>query len=321
MAREPRNVAASVRARLQNLARETRANFQRVLTRYALERLLFRLSVSPHRERFVLKGAMLYAAWLDDPFRTTRDLDLLAFGERDAERLVTIFHEVCVQPVAEDGLVFDAEHLAAEAIRDNRAYGGLRLRTSARLAAAAIPVRIDIGFGDAVTPGPLALEYPALLNQPAPRLKGYPRETVVAEKFEAIVALDLANSRMKDFYDLLAMSRLFVFEGAVLAAAIRATFERRGTKIPSERPPSLTRTFSVDPRKMQQWRSFLAREPLLIDEPDLSAVVREVGDFTMPAAHAAIEGRRMLARWGPDEGWRPASWIKSARHAPCPGPT
>ena len=307
MAREVRNIGASVSVRLQNIARENRANFQRVLTRYALERLLFRLSVSPHSQSFVLKGAMLYAAWLEDPFRTTRDLDLLAFGEREAERLMMMFREICVQPVEDDGLIFNAERLVAEPIRDHRANGGVRLRTSARLAPAVIPVQIDIGFGDAVTPGPLELEYPVLLDQPAPKLNAYPRESVVAEKFEAIVALDLANGRMKDFYDLLAMSRLFVFEGAVLVAAIHATFERRATKIPSERPPSLTSAFSEDPQKMQQWRSFLAREPLLIDEPDLSTVVREVGDFTMPVAHAAIDGCRMPRQWRPGVGWRPAS--------------
>ena len=226
MAREVRNVAASVRARLHNVARANRASFERMLTRYALERLLFRLSVSPHRERFVLKGAMLYAAWLEDPFRTTRDLDLLAFGGRETERIVTIFGEICAHAVEDDGLIFDTERIAAEPIRDDRAYGGLRLRTVARLAAAVIPLQIDIGFGDVVTPGPLELEYPVLLDQPVPMLNAYPRETVAAEKFEAIVVLDLANSRMKDFYDLLAMSRLFAFEGATLAAAIRATFER-----------------------------------------------------------------------------------------------
>ena len=219
MARRTTNIAASVRARLQNIAKEKQANFQRMLTRYALERLLFRLSVSPHKDRFVLKGAMLYAAWLEDPFRTTRDLDLLSFGDREAERLVGIFREICVQAVEEDGLSFDAEHIAAEPIRDDQIYGGVRLRTSARLGTAVIPIQIDIGFGDVVTPGPSELEYPVLLDHPAPKLNAYPRETVAAEKFEAMVALDLANSRMKDFYDLLAMSRLFTFEGAVLAAA------------------------------------------------------------------------------------------------------
>ena len=263
MAREPRNVAASIRARLQNLAREQQANFQRVLTRYALERLLFRLSVSPHTELFVLKGAMLYAAWLPDPFRTTRDLDLLSFADRETAPLLDIFRNICAQPVADDGLRFDTANILAEPVRDDRTHGALRVRTSAQLAAAIIPLQIDVGFGDAVTPGPLELEYPVLLDQPAPTLNAYPRDTVAAEKFEAIVALDLANSRMKDFYDLLAMSRLFAFEGVTLAAAIRATFERRATAIPHERPPSLTHAFSEDPQKLAQWRSFLARDPLL----------------------------------------------------------
>ena len=237
MARKATNIAASVRARLQNVAKEKRANFQRMLTRYALERLLFRLSVSPYKDRFVLKGAMLYVAWLEDPFRTTRDIDLLSFGDREAERLVGIFQDICVQAVEEDGLSFDAEQIVAEQIRDDQLYGGVRLRTSARLGTAVIPIQIDVGFGDVVTPGPSELEYPVLLDQPAPRLNAYPRETVAAEKFEAMVALDLANSRMKDFYDLLAVSRIFAFEGAVLAAAIRATFERRGTPV----PPSVRR--------------------------------------------------------------------------------
>ena len=307
MAREPRNVAASIRARLQDLAREQQADFQRVLPRYALERLLFRLSVSPHKDLFVLKGAMLYAAWLADPFRTTRDLDLLAFADRETAPLLEIFRNICAQPVADDGLRFDTENILVEPSSGGRAHGSLRVRTSAQLAAAIIPVQIDVGFGDAVTPGPLELEYPVLLDHPAPTLNAYPRDTMAAEKFEAIVALDLANSRMKDFYDLLAMSRLFAFEGATLAAAIRATFERRATAIPRERPPPLTHAFSEDPRKLGQWRSFLARDPLLINEPDLRTVIREVGDFIMPAAGAAIDDRRTPGRWTPDYGWRPAT--------------
>ena len=303
MAREVRNIAASVRARLQNIARAKQANFQRMLTRYALERLLFRLSVSPHNDRFVLKGAMLYAAWLEDPFRTTRDLDLLSFGEPEAQHLVGVFREIFDQTVEDDGVRFDADRIVAEPIRDDQLYRGFRVNTSAYLGTAVIPIRIDIGFGDVVTPGPSEIEYPALLDQPAPRLKAYPSETVAAEKFEAMVALDLANSRMKDFYDLLAMSRLFTFEGAVLAAAIRATFERRKTTVPLEPPPPLTRAFSDDPQKSIQWRSFLTREPLLIDEPDLPTVIREIGEFIMPAAHGAIDGGQMPGRWSPGCGW------------------
>ena len=190
---------------------------------------------------------------------------------------------------------------------EDRTHGALRVRTSAQLGAAIIPVQIDIDFGDAVTPAPVELEYPVLLDHPPPTLNAYPRDTVAAEKFEAIVALDLANSRMKDFYDLLAISRLFAFEGVTLAAAIRATFERRATAIPRERPPSLTHAFSEDPQKLGQWRSFLARDPLLIDEPDLRTVIREVGDFIMPAARAAIHDRQMPGRWTSDAGWRPAT--------------
>ena len=307
MARKPWNIAASVRARLQDLAREQQADFQRVLTRYALERLLFRLSVSPHKNLFVLKGAMLYVAWLADPFRTTRDLDLLAFADREAAPLLEIFRNICSQPVADDGLRFDTENILVEPSSGDWTQKALRVRTSAQLASAIIRVQIDVGFGDAVTPGPLELEYPVLLDHPAPTLNAYPRDTVVAEKFEAIVALDLANSRMKDFYDLLAMSRLFVFEGATLAAAIRATFERRATVIPHERPPPLTHAFLEDSRKFNQWRSFLTRDPLLIDEPDLRTVIREVGDFIMPAARAALDDRHTLGRWTSDCGWRPAT--------------
>ena len=303
MTREPRNVAASVRARLQNVAKQQDANFQRVLIRYTLERFLFRLGVSPHKDLFVLKGAMLYAAWFDDPLRMTRDLDLLSFADREDLSLSGVIRDICAQPVADDGLRYDTESILVEPFSEDRTHGAFRVRTSARLGVAVIPVHIDVGFGDAITPGPLELQYPVLLDHPAPTLKAYPRETVAAEKFEAIVALDLANSRMKDFYDLLAMSRLFTFDGANLAAAIRATFEKRATAIPRERPPSLTRTFSEDSQKLRQWQSFIAREPLLIDEPDFHSVIREVGDFIMPAALAASNDRCRLGRWTPESGW------------------
>ena len=307
MAREPGNVAASVRARLLNLARAQQANFQRVLTRYALERFLFRLSASPHKELFVLKGAMLYAAWLEDPFRTTRDLDLLSLADRETAPLLETIRSVCAQPVADDGLRFDTENILAAPFDENRNRGAFRVRTKAQLGTAIIPVHIDVGFGDAVTPGPLELDYPVLLDHPTPTLFAYPRETVAAEKFEAIVALDLANSRMKDFYDLLVMSRLFSFDGKTLAAAILATFERRATAIPRERPPPFTHAFSDDPQKIRQWRTFLARDPLLIDEPDLHTVIREIGDFIIPAALAAIDDRRIPGNWKFDGGWRPTT--------------
>ena len=305
MAREVTNIAASVRARLQNVAKEKQANFQRMLTRYALERLLFRLSVSRYKDSFVLKGAMLYAAWLEDPFRTTRDLDLLSLGAREGERLAVIFRDICVQAVEEDGLHFDAEHIVENRFATTgpmEVFGYAHRLDSAPLSYQSRSISVL-----ATPPGPSELEYPVLLDQPAPKLNAYPRDTVAAEKFEAMVVLDLANSRMKDFYDLLAMSRLFAFEGATLAAAIHATFERRVTTVPRERPPSLTSVFSGDPQKVQQWRAFLTREALLIDEPDLSTVIREVGDFIMPAARGAIDDGEMPGRWTSDGGWRSAT--------------
>ena len=303
MVREPRNIAASVRARLQSLAREQQVNFQHVLSRYVLERFIFRLSVSAYKDIFVLKGAMLYVAWLADPFRTTRDLDLLCFADRETVPIVEVIRNICAQPVAGDGLNFDTENILATSFNEDRNRGAFRVRTSAQLGVAIIPIQIDIGFGDVVTPAPQELEFPVLLDHSPPILNAYSRETVAAEKFEAIVSLDLANSRMKDFYDILAMSRLFEFNGVTLAAAIRATFESRDTTIPLERPPSLTRVFSEDPQKLRQWRSFLARDPLLIDEPDLDTVIHEVGNFIMPIARAAIDDHRPPSRWTYERGW------------------
>ncbi|MCY4265819.1 MAG: nucleotidyl transferase AbiEii/AbiGii toxin family protein [Gammaproteobacteria bacterium] len=303
MARETGNIAASVRARLRNLARQRGANFQHLLTRYALERFLYRLSASLHRDLFVLKGAMLYAAWASDPFRITRDIDLLSLGDHKADPLIKAIREVCALPMLDDGLRFDAENISARPFDEDRAQGTFRARTVTRLGAAIIPVQIDIGFGDPITPAPVQIEYPVLLDQPAPVLRSYPRETVVAEKFQAIVAHDLANSRMKDFYDLLAMSRLFTFEGKTLCAAIRTTFEKRATTLPRKPPPALTREFSEDPQKLQLWQSFVTREPLLIDDLNLNALVREIRDFIMPAAFGAIDDRWLAGNWNPEGGW------------------
>ncbi len=247
---------------------------------------------------------MLYVAWFTDPFRTTLDLDFLSFADREVDPLLDVVRDICTQPVVDDGLRFDTDNIHADSSGEGRAHGAIRVRAVAQLGSAVIPVHIDLGFGDAVKPGPLEIEFPTLLDHPAPALQAYPRETVAAEKFQAIVALDLANSRMKDFYDLLAMSRLFMFEGVTLATAIGATFDKRATLIPNERPPPLTRAFSDDPQKIRQWRSFLARDPLLVDEPDLGMVIGEVGDFIMPAALAAIDGCRMPERWVYGDGWR-----------------
>ena len=277
----PKNIGASVRAKLFNIARQRGQAFDVVLTMFVLERLLFRLSGSRFSDQFVLKGAMLLATWLPDFHRVTRDLDLLGFGSSVPEKVAEIFHEV-VDIKCPDGVEFDTKSIRVERIREEQEYGGLRLRAIATLSDARIPVFVDIGFGDAVAPGLRDIEYPALLDFPVAKIRAYAPETVVAEKFQAMVALGRVNSRMKDFYDIWMLSRIFDFNRDSLAQAIAATFCRRGTEIPTQRPAALTQNFSLEPIKINQWRSFT--EDLAVTAPDLSAVVEDLAGFLMPAA-------------------------------------
>jgi len=245
-----------------------------VLDRFAIERLLYRLSISQYRDQFLLKGAMLFALWFDQPHRPTRDADFLGFGDPDPERLAGIVRELCAIPF-DDGLQFDVTSIAVDTIREEASYGGLRLRLQALLGGARCHVQWDVGFGDAVTPAPQEADYPVLLGEfPAVRLRVYPRETVFAEKLEAIASLGIANSRMKDYFDLLALVREGTMEGETLAAAIRATFARRDTALPDDVPFGLSDEFSTDAQKLEQWQAFLRRNRLTA--PDLRVVVAEV---------------------------------------------
>lgn len=286
MAKEVKNIGASVRARLLTLSKENGQSFDLVLTRFALERLLFRLSQSPHADRFVLKGAMLMMSWFDDPHRGTRDLDLLGFGDPSEDAMMATFRDILSQDV-EDGVVFDPETLRVDRIREELDYGGLRLRAIASIGGARINLTIDIGFGDALEPGAEVVDYPVMLDLPAPRLRAYARETVIAEKFQAMVALGRANSRMKDFYDVWILSRSFTFEDDRLAQAIAATFARRETAIPTELPDALTPAFAADEQKQKQWRAFV--EDVAVDPEPLALVLEELARFLMPRAKRAKE--------------------------------
>jgi hypothetical protein len=298
MTRERRNVGASVRARLLDRARTERYDFQILLTRYALERLLYRLSVSAERECFVLKGAMLFTVWLGDPFRPTRDLDLLGQGEPDATALAERFRAICAVKGPDDGVVFDVAGLDAAPIRDEAEYGGVRVRTTAIIAGARVPIQIDVGFGDAITPEPIEIEYPALLDAPSPRLRAYPPETVVAEKVEALVTLGVANSRMKDFYDLWMIAQTFRFDGDILTTALRRTFERRRTPWPTETPTGLSTAFATE--KVGQWRAFLSRERLGAAPDAFDLVLGDLRTFLMP----------LLTEAARPQGWAPSGpWI------------
>jgi predicted nucleotidyltransferase component of viral defense system len=284
MVRPPKNIAASVRARLLNLARETGQPFDVVLIRFVHERLLYRLSRSPYAHRFVLKGAMLLATWFPDTARGTRDLDLLGFGESGEQRILGIFREVLVIGV-DDGVDFDLESMRVGPIREELEYGGVRLRTAATVSGARIAVTVDIGFGDAIEPGLETIDYPVLLDLPAPKLRVYARETVIAEKFQAMVALGRANSRMKDFYDIWILAKTFPFDRDRLPRAIAATFARRQTAIPIEPPDALTSEFAIDPLKQRQWAAFI--DDLDAAPKQLQTVIEDIRIFLMPMATAA----------------------------------
>ena len=254
MAREIRNRAASIKQQLSNLARREGRVFEIVMVRYALERLLFRLSVSDKADRFILKGGMLVTLWLEGDNRETRDVDFLGYGQVDGETLKLIFADIMAAQY-DDGLVFDVEGLQAEVIREEMEYNGIRLRTVALLERTRIPVTIDIGFGDALT-GAEMTAYPSLLGMESPRIRSYPPAVVIAEKFQAMVQLGVINGRMKDYFDLWAIPQVISIPDLELDAAIGATFERRRTPIPSARPPGLSSIFFEDTGKQAQWRNY-----------------------------------------------------------------
>jgi hypothetical protein len=268
------NLAASVRARLLNIAKAQGADFNQVLVRFALERLLYRLSQSDHADRFLLKGALLFTLWYDMPHRATRDADLLGFGTSAPDSLVTTFRDIA-GVVVNDGIVFDPASVFAEEIRRDAAYSGVRIQIAGELDKARCKTQIDIGFGDAITPGPVDATYPVMLEDlPAPRLRTYPVYTVIAEKLHAIALLGMTNSRMKDYFDLAVMLEREVLDTDLLAQAIKATFERRGMAVPAMLPTGLTDEFVRDPSREKLWAAFI-RKNELAPEP-LGAVVNRL---------------------------------------------
>jgi predicted nucleotidyltransferase component of viral defense system len=295
----PEHIADSVRQKLKNL--NSIYDFQTMLVLYALERLLYRLGQSPYRTQFVLKGALLFNIWLGRSSRATRDVDLLGFGESTPERIESIFRELCSLTVEPDGLEFKAESIASTGIKPGCEYEGIRINLLAYLAGTRtrIPLQIDVGFGDAVTPAPISIEFPALLSFPAPQVLAYPRETVVAEKFQAMVMLGMSNTRMKDFYDLWVLATNFSFDGAILAKALQATFERRRSTLPVRLSDVVawTSLFSADSQKQQAWQAFLRKQQLIIPELDLMTVAVKIQEFLLPVSAVVNKKEAFVGSW------------------------
>lgn len=258
------NMAASVRRRLLNLSTARQADYNAILVQYAIERFLYRLSKSPWADKFVLKGAMLFRVWAADLHRPTKDLDLLGFGDARPEAVVAAVRQIISTQVADDGLRFSPETVSATEIREQHEYGGVRVTLVAMLGNARIPMQVDVGFGDAITPPAQAAAFPTLLEQDAPTLRMYPPETVIAETLEAIVRLGMANSRMKNYYDLLVLFRMRTPDQRLLTEAIAATFRRREMPIPEHAPTGLSAEFAQDRTAQRLWREFLTR--LRIDD-------------------------------------------------------
>lgn len=306
--RELRDVAASVRQRLLDLAHARGAEFNYVLQRYAGERFLFRLGLSGEVDRFTLKGAALFLVWAGREFRATRDVDLLGSGAADHATLRRALEAICAVRYSEDAIEFDPESIQVADIREAQEHGGLRVKLRAGLAKAIIPLQVDVGFGDVITPERSEAEYPTLLDHPAPRLWTYPRETFVAEKFEAMVRLGPANTRMKDFWDVAAVAGQFPFDGETLRTAIDETFGRRRTALTLELPDALRPAFYEDATRVRQWEAFQSKAGAAVDAPTrFDDAGERVRAFLGPIRESLVQGEPFARAWFAGGPWQPGT--------------
>ena len=295
--------SASIQARLLHYSRNRRQDHNYTLTRYGIERLMYRLSRSSHADQFVLKGAMLFSLWMEDTHRPTKDLDLLGIGDLSSDVLREIFREICETEVEDDGVEFLKEHITITEIREAEIYQGLRVKVSGRLANTQLNVSVDVGFGDAITPRPKKQTYPVLLDLPPPKIRTYPKETVVAKKLDAIIVLGLANSRMKDYFDLWTLATHFEFEGSLLQRAIKATLKRRGRTLTTPALSGLQPEFAHRPAKQTQWKAFLRRILPEHLDLDLEEVVSVIHEFLNPVLEAMAADQTFQKDWEPEHGW------------------
>lgn len=297
------NVAASIRQRLLNKARETGRPFNELLQYFAMERFLYRLSRSVHADKFVLKGALMFTAWQAPVTRPTMDIDLLGITDNRVDAIVALVRAICQQGVEPDGLVFDASGVEGERIVEDADYAGVRVRFWGTLGAARITMQVDIGFGDVIVPKPEVADYPTILDLPAPHPRGYSRESAIAEKFEAMVKLGVVNSRVKDFFDIWLLSRQFDFDCRTMAQALTETFVTRGTTIPAE-PVALACEFSNDASRQAQWRAFIRRSRLQNVPDSFPEIVEAVADFLGPITKALAAGESFQGSWKAPGSWR-----------------
>jgi len=299
-----KNIEASVRGRLQDETRKTNRPFAEVFQCYGMERFLYRFAQSKYRGSFFLKGALMFTVWDVPERRTTMDIDFLGRFDNKIEKIEEVIREVCRVKVPADGLVFDAKTVKGKRIKEDADYEGVRVKFLGFLEKSEIPMQIDIGFGDVITPEPSEVNYPTILDFPAPRLRGYTFESVVAEKFEAMIKLGTLNSRMKDFYDLWLMTRQFNFEGKTLGAAIKATFENRKTSFPTEKPLFAAGIYAEDSVQSTMWKAFLKKEQIKTAPDSLAEVARAIEDFLLEPVKALTADKIPVAVWRAPGPWK-----------------
>ena len=302
--KKPINIAASIRSRLLNLSKERGEDYNYLLILYLGERLLYRLSKSPYQQQFILKGATLFKVWNGEPHRATRDLDFLSFGNNEVEHIEKVFQEICLIECEEDGIIFVPESIKAQVIKEDQQYEGVRVKIIGKLNNIPRPLQVDIGFGDVITPYAKEEVIDTILNVPKPILKIYPRETVIAEKFQAMVDLGIKNSRMKDFYDIWFLCKDFEFQGDLLCQAIGNTFKRRKTEIPIKEPLAFTQEFSNAPEKQTQWKAFLDRNKIGKPQLTFDEVVTVIKSFIMPPCIASAKNENFNKVWNVGGFWK-----------------
>ncbi len=302
MKKEIKDVAASVHQRLLNRAQETRRPFDELLHYFAMERFLYRLSLSKYKDKVVLKGALMFIVWETPRSRATRDIDFLGRMPNAVENLETMVREVCETKAEPDGIMFDPASVKGEKIKKDADYAGVRIRLIGKLGQARANMQIDCGFGDVVTPDPTEIDYPTILDMPKPRLKGYPRETVVAEKFEAMANRGILNSRMKDYYDLWVLAQQFDFNGDLLRDAVLKTFTHRRTELSTD-PVALSSKFFGNTEKQTQWKAFIHRTQIENAPQELEEVILFLRGFLIPLAKFA-NNDKSPGMWAAPGPWK-----------------
>ncbi|MDN3507401.1 MAG: nucleotidyl transferase AbiEii/AbiGii toxin family protein [Simkaniaceae bacterium] len=286
-----KNVAASVKDRLLNRSRNSDLSLLELMKYYAMERFLYRLSISQYNDQFVLKGALLFTVWEIADSRTTLDIDASAKAENSLENITMIAEELCkIAPEIDDGIVFLSETLRVQVMQLKREYTGFRLNFTAKIGTAHVPMQIDIGFGDVITPGPVFSKYPTMLEFPAPELSMYPPQTTIAEKFHAMIELDGNNSRVKDFYDIWLLSHNQTFTNESLRQAIKNTFAERKKEFTADALCTAMRSCAEDPRTVQRWERFKKKVvPKQNQDLKFTAVVSELESWVLSLYEVAVK--------------------------------